>query len=54
MAEILKYIGKRQWISIDEKDILPNDKILNKVKKKLTKNDKINLFFERTKERFIG
>lgn len=46
MAEILKYIGKRQWISIDEKDILPNDKILNKVKKKLTKNDKINLFFE--------
>ena len=32
MAEVLKYIGKGQWISIDEKDILPTDKINKKNK----------------------
>lgn len=46
MAEVLKYIGKGQWISIDEKDILPTDKIIKKDKIKLSKNDRIDLFFE--------
>ena len=32
MAKVLKYIGKGQWMNVDENEILPTDKI-QKIKK---------------------
>lgn len=46
MAKVLKYIGKGQWMSIDEKDVLPSDKTMYAQKKKLNKSEKIDYFFE--------
>ena len=41
MAKVLKYIGKGEWLSIDESEIQPDDKIMKIQKKKLSKNEKI-------------
>jgi hypothetical protein len=46
MATILKYVGKGQWKEIEEKDILPTDRIQKAKKSKPTSEDKIDMFLE--------
>ena len=46
MAKVLKYIGKGQWFEIDAKEVSENDKTVKVKKVKLSKDEKIKLFFE--------
>lgn len=47
MATVLKYIGKGEWIEIDDKEILATDKTKSLKKKKLSEIEKKELFFEK-------
>jgi hypothetical protein len=46
MAEVLKYVGKGQWIKVDEKQILETDKVAKIQKKKLSSEEKKDVFFK--------
>lgn len=45
MADVLKYVGKGQWITIDEKQVIETDKIATILKKKQTKEERQDNFF---------
>lgn len=46
MAEVLKYVGKGQWIRVDEKQLLETDKVAKIQKKKLSSEEKKDVFFK--------
>jgi Endonuclease NucS len=54
MAKVLKYIGKGQWLNVDEKDILPTDKTQKAKKTKLSASEKLDQFFETVKKDIIS
>ncbi|MBD3584055.1 endonuclease NucS [Flavobacterium selenitireducens] len=51
MTQVLKYVGKGQWVSVDERDVEPGDKLIiteNKAQKK-SSSDKVDDFFSEIK-----
>jgi hypothetical protein len=46
MAKVLKYIGKGQWLEVDQNEVGKKDKIVKANKAKLSKDEKLKLFFE--------
>jgi hypothetical protein len=55
MAQVLKYIGRGEWLSVDESEVTPNDRILEEKKiaktiVKPTKEEKSTNFFEMVKK----
>lgn len=54
MAKVLKYIGKGQWMNVDENEILPTDKIQKIKKAKLSKLERLDSFFETVKKDILS
>ena len=54
MAKILKYVGKGEWIEINENEIAPSDRTQKSLKKRLSEKEKIERFFNEVNNEIIN